>query len=492
MVAALADFPDVPRAGDIIAGKYQVEEILGQGGMGVVVSARHLALGQRVAVKFLLPSATTTLPAAAERFLREARSAVAIQSEHVARVLDVATMENGAPYMVMEHLVGTDLRRVLSAQGRLSVLESVDYILQACEAIAEAHALGIIHRDLKPANIFVTTRLDGSPFIKVLDFGLSTPRSEGIYESHEATLTETQAVMGSPPYMSPEQIRSLKSVDARTDIWSIGVILYRLLAGRRPFAGETLLAICASIAADTPQPLTSIRPDVPPELDEIVRRCLAKEVSERVQTIAELAQGIAPFGSAEAQVSLNRISQATRGPRLPVPLAASASTPAPATPISTSRPLEVHDPSTAHASAWSQPRVTTKRSSLFPIVAIVVVVAAIAGIAIGSVQTTVTPTAASVSDRAIIAAPGPAAGETKNIGSAPTVVVAAAAPTAPAALTAPVVPEDPPKIPSSSPLTSNAPAARSVVPVTRSPVRPKAEPKSPANAKPVDPLERWK
>lgn len=489
MAAPLADFPDVPRAGDIIAGKYQVEEILGQGGMGVVVSARHLALGQRVAVKFLLPSATTTLPAAAERFLREARSAVAIQSEHVARVLDVATMENGAPYMVMEHLVGTDLRRVLTAQGRLSVLEAVDYILQACEAIAEAHALGIIHRDLKPANIFVTTRLDGSPFIKVLDFGLSTPRSEEIYESHEASLTETQAVMGSPPYMSPEQIRSLKSVDLRTDIWSIGVILYRLLAGRRPFAGETLLAICASIAADIPEPLTSIRPDVPPELDEIVRRCLAKDVSERVQTIAELAQGIAPFGSAEAQVSLNRISQATRGPRLPAPLAASAPSPAPATAISTSRPLEAHDPSTAHASAWSQPRVTTKRSSLFPVVALVVVVAAIAGIAIASVQTTVTPAAAPLTDRAIVAAPGPAAGETKNIGSAPTVVVATTAPTA---LTASVGPEDPPRTPSSSPLTSNAPAARSAVPVTRSPVRPKADPRPPANPKPVDPLERWK
>jgi eukaryotic-like serine/threonine-protein kinase len=484
MVAPLAAAPDVPRAGDVIAGKFQVEEIVGQGGMGVVVSARHLTLGQRVAVKFLLPSAAS-LPGAAERFLREARSAVAIQSEHVARVLDVSTMENGTPYMVMEYLVGTDLRRVLTTQGKLTILEAVDYILQACEAVAEAHALGIIHRDLKPANIFVTTRLDGSPFIKVLDFGLSTPYSGGIYESQEVTLTTTEAVMGSPPYMSPEQIRSLKSVDTRTDIWSIGVILYRLLAGRRPFAGETLPAICASIAADTPASLSSFRPDVPAELDEIVLRCLAKDVSERVQTITELAQGLAPYGSAEAQVSLNRILKATRGSK-PAPLAASASSFSPATPISTSRPLEARDASTAHASAWSQQRPTVRRSSRFPVVALGVVVGAVAGIAIFSMQKKSTPTAPPLTDPAVAAVPGTAAGEARKADSAPTVAMAA---------TTPVVPRDPPGESSSSPLTSltsSAPGARSVVPATRAPVRPKAEPRPPPNSKPVDPLERWK
>ncbi len=185
---------DIPKEGDVLAGKYRIDRVLGKGGMGVVVAAHHTTLRQNVAVKFLL-AATAKRGDATERFLREARAAVSIQSEHVARVTDVGTLESGAPYMVMEFLTGSDLGQVLEERGPLPVEEAVDYVLQACEAIAEAHALGLIHRDLKPANLFVTTRADGSPLIKVLDFGLSKATKP---DTLDASLTATNVVMGSP------------------------------------------------------------------------------------------------------------------------------------------------------------------------------------------------------------------------------------------------------------------------------------------------------
>jgi eukaryotic-like serine/threonine-protein kinase len=297
MTPTPSDAAGLPQPGALIAGKYQVEAILGQGGMGVVVAARHLALRQRVAIKFLLP-AGLRLPGARERFLREAQAAAALQSDHVARVLDVGTLETGAPYLVMEHLSGADLSQLLKTHGSLPVAEAVDILLQACEAIREAHSLGIIHRDLKPQNLFILTR-SGAPFVKVLDFGLSKlPVQPG--EAPEASLTATELVMGSPQYMSPEQIRSLKHVDARTDIWALGVILYQLLTGRRPFLGDSVLAICASIVADTAPPLATYRPDVPASLGALVRRCLEKNLALRVQTVDELLRGLAPFAPTRA------------------------------------------------------------------------------------------------------------------------------------------------------------------------------------------------
>jgi serine/threonine-protein kinase len=187
--------------GEVLAGKYMVDQVLGQGGMGVVVAGRHVQLGNRVAIKFLLPGAAQH-PEATARFLREARAAVQIQSEHVARVSDVGTLDNGAPYMVMEFLNGSDLGQVLAARGApFAIEEGVSYLLQACEAIAEAHALGIVHRDLKPANLFLTQRADGSALVKVLDFGISK-----VMAGHDAdaSITATATVMGSPAYMSPE------------------------------------------------------------------------------------------------------------------------------------------------------------------------------------------------------------------------------------------------------------------------------------------------
>jgi serine/threonine-protein kinase len=293
----------LPKEGDILAGKYRLETVLGQGGMGVVVAARHTTLQQKVAIKILLPEAAKRTDAA-QRFVREARAAVRIQNEHVARVSDVGTLENGLPYMVMEFLTGQDLGVLLGERGPLPVAEAVDYVLQACEAIAEAHAIGIIHRDLKPANLFLSQRTDGSPLIKVLDFGLSKATRP---DALDASLTAHNVVMGSPCYMSPEQIRSLKGLDARTDIWALGVILYQLLTGVRPFEAPSLGALFFTIGADPPKPLRDRRPEIPRELEAAVLKCLEKDASRRTQTVAELARALSPFGKQDSYISVDRI-----------------------------------------------------------------------------------------------------------------------------------------------------------------------------------------
>src|SRR5215216_337869 len=250
-----------PREGDILAGKFRIERVHGVGGMGMVVSAMHIHLDERVAIKFLLPDALANAEAVA-RFGREARAAVKIKSEHVARVIDVGALETGAPYMVMELLRGNDLSVVIRDQGALPVHVAVQYVLQACEALAEAHAIGIVHRDLKPANLFLTSRADGSPCIKVLDFGISkvtNPSGSG----SDMGMTRTQSIMGSPLYMSPEQMASAKDVDPRSDIWAIGTVLYELITGHVPFEAETMPQLCTLILHTDPPPPRSIRPDVP-------------------------------------------------------------------------------------------------------------------------------------------------------------------------------------------------------------------------------------
>ena len=301
------DTAGLPKQGDVIDGRYQVEEFLGSGGMGVVVAARHLSLRQRVAIKMLYPG-SAMLPGATERFLREARLAASIQSEHVTRVLDVGTLESGAPYMVMEYLSGTDLSLVIEARGPLPAQQAVDFILQVGEAIAEAHAIGIIHRDLKTHNLFLTIRPDGSPRLKVLDFGLSKTTQTDPDDTSEASLTATDVVAGSPVYMSPEQLRGLSLADTRSDIWALGVILYEMLSGHRPFGGSSLTALSASIAADTPLPVGVLRKGTPAALDALVMRCLEKDPDRRVQSVAELARGLAPFASRSASNSVERIA----------------------------------------------------------------------------------------------------------------------------------------------------------------------------------------
>jgi serine/threonine protein kinase len=293
-------------AGQLIAGKYRVEQVLGRGGMGVVMSAMHEHLNQRVALKFLTDNAYLQ-PEAVARFVREARAAVQIQSEHVARVMDVGTLDSGAPYMVMEHLRGRDLKEVSTRRGPLPVVEAVDYVLQACDAVAEAHSLGIVHRDLKPSNLFLTERPDGSPLVKVLDFGIS--KALHSVESSQMQMTATSAIMGSPQYMSPEQIRSSKNVDARADVWALGTILHELLTGAPAYVADTVPGLLAMIVADHPPPLSASRPDAPPDLEATILRCLEKDREKRFANVSEFARSLERFASSETKPLIRRIGR---------------------------------------------------------------------------------------------------------------------------------------------------------------------------------------
>jgi serine/threonine-protein kinase len=297
--------------GQILLGKYRIERVLGMGGMGVVVAATHVTLEERVAIKFLLPQALTNGEAVA-RFLREARAAVRIKSEHVARVTDVGQLETGAPYMIMEYLDGADLGTVAQRRGAFAIEDAVECVLQACEAIAEAHALGIVHRDLKPANLFLVTRADGTPSVKVLDFGISKLTTMGSSGS-DLSMTKTTTIMGSPLYMSPEQMASSRDVDARTDIWALGAILYELLTGTVPFQADTITQLCVMILQQAPPSLRALRPDAPEGLERVILRCLDKERARRFATVAEFAHGLAPFAPRRARLSIERVSRVIEG-----------------------------------------------------------------------------------------------------------------------------------------------------------------------------------
>jgi serine/threonine-protein kinase len=290
----------------VVAGKFRVERILGEGGMGVVLAAKHLQLGQPVAIKMLLPHALRN-PELVARFEQEARATVRIQSEHVVKVLDVG-QEQGSPYMVMEYLEGQDLAATLKRRGPLPLGDAVTYVLQACEALAEAHKQGIVHRDLKPANLFLTARADGSPLIKVLDFGISKATlSSGL--GPVGGLTMDSSVMGSPNYMSPEQLKNSKDVDQRADVWSLGLVLYELLAGAVAFQADTLAELHVAILQSFPGSLASKRPDLPPGVEAIILQCLQKDRNFRYANVGELAVALAGFAPAAAQVSVERITR---------------------------------------------------------------------------------------------------------------------------------------------------------------------------------------
>jgi serine/threonine-protein kinase len=294
------------REGDILAGKYRIDGVLGQGGMGLVFGAFHLELEQPVAVKVLHPEVAERGDAAA-RFRREARAAAKIKSEHVVRVLDVGTLDGGGAYMVMEYLEGNDLAEEMHRRGQLPIPETLDYMLQACEAVSEAHRAGIVHRDLKPANLFLSRRPDGSRVAKVLDFGISKSVVPG--SSSDPSLTGTSTIMGSPLYMSPEQMRSARDVDARTDVWSLGTILFEAIAGSPPFAGESVPQICAALLNDPPAPMQTFRPDVAADLEKVIARCLAKDREERWASVGDLANALAPYAPATSRLHATRASR---------------------------------------------------------------------------------------------------------------------------------------------------------------------------------------
>lgn len=327
---------DVPKTGTVVAGRYLLEETLGEGGMGVVMAARHVTLRQRVAIKFLR-TAALALPGAVSRFLREARASAAIKGDHVARVIDAGSLENGTAYMVMEHLSGSDLARVLRSRPLVPVEDAIDIVLQACEALSEAHSLGIVHRDLKPANLFITQQADGSSFVKVLDFGLSKITSTR-ESSPELEITETNVVAGSPHYMSPEQVRSLKQADARTDVWALGVILYEMVTGQRPFRGQNSAAVLAAVVADAPIPPRSLRPDIEADLDRLILRLLLKDPSSRVQSVAEMARCLGRFSPSRSGPSVNRICRFAGEPEIELSAVAAGAPPIEPPPVAASAP----------------------------------------------------------------------------------------------------------------------------------------------------------
>jgi len=277
-------------AGDVVAEKYRVERLLGRGGMGYVVAARHLSLDQLVAIKFLRRHAVTDADALA-RFRREAKACVRLKNDHVARVFDVGVHDE-EPFIVMEHLEGADLAATMRQRPTLPVAEACDYVIQACEALAEAHALGIIHRDVKLPNLFLARTPGGMPLLKVLDFGVSKTIAGG---QEGGDVTQTAAVLGSPKYMSPEQMNDPRSVDARTDIWSLGVCLHRVLGGVAPFDGDTIGRLCTAVLHEQPRPLLDLRPDCPPALASAIAVCLQKHRDLRFANVAELAASLVPY-----------------------------------------------------------------------------------------------------------------------------------------------------------------------------------------------------
>ena len=293
---------NVPAVGEIFAGKYAILAVVGRGGMGVVLAARHIELDERVAIKLILSDDGPKVADFVARFVREAKLASKIKNEHVVRVLDVARLETGEPYIVMELLEGQDLSELLAQRGPLPLELAALYLLQACEAIAEAHSLGIVHRDLKPANLFLTTRRDGQPCVKVLDFGISKLVGEG-----GQAMTKTNALMGSPYYMSPDQLVQSRDVDARSDVWTLGVILFELLTQRYPFDAEDAPQLIAHILHSAPPSLSTVRPDLPPEIAQLVEATLVKDRAQRIQNVAEFSRRLAPFAPEGGRYSLQVI-----------------------------------------------------------------------------------------------------------------------------------------------------------------------------------------
>ena len=321
----------LPRPGDRIAGKYVVERVLKRGGMGVVLAARHAELAQPVAIKVLLPHLADDASMVA-RFLREGRAVSALRSDHVVRVHDVGRLDGGTPYLVMEMLHGSDLDRRVRKGGPLPWQEAVGYVMQACEALVEAHSIGIVHRDLKPSNLFLVELPSGVSTVKVLDFGISKADGLDVPLNEAHAITTTEAVLGSPTFMAPEQLKSAKYVDARADIWSLGLVLHFLVAGKLAFDADTLGSYLIKILQEPPIPLRAFRPDAPPELEAIILRCLEKDPAMRFPTVADLRAALAPFAPFAAHVSgvysAARVSGSWSSVVAPAGLSPSAPTPA--------------------------------------------------------------------------------------------------------------------------------------------------------------------
>lgn len=298
------------------AGKYRVEHVLGRGGMGCVFAARREDDGRRVAIKCLWPNVTSE--ETRKRFNREVRLVQKLRSPNVVRVLEAGLVDGVGPYMVMEHLDGANLKELFAGRPA-AVAEAVSLVRQAIDAVAEAHALGIVHRDLKPANIFVTRSAEGAPFAKVLDFGISKA-------ADSVALTKDDSTLGSPPYMPPEQFSSSNEVDARADIWALGVILYELLTGISPFEADSLPRVCFRVLGEEPPPPSTVASGVPAALDAVVMQCLRKEREDRFPSCEALARALEPFAPAGAAFPMTRTLLDTMPARAAPSLAAVSNT----------------------------------------------------------------------------------------------------------------------------------------------------------------------
>ena len=306
-----------PSTGEVIDGKYQIEKLLGEGGMGAVAKATHILRRAPVALKFMSPN-VVSVPGAVERFLNEGVAASQIESDNVVHVFDVGKLSNGAPYLVMEYMEGYDLAEVISREGHpgLEIQRAVYFIVQALRGLQVAHDAGIIHRDMKPSNCFVVNKEGEADFVKLLDFGISKVGS-----GKSASLTQTNSALGTPLYMSPEQARSPRDVDLRSDLYSVGVILYELLTGRTPFTSESgeFTEILFKLFTQDPPAIRSVRADLSPELAALVHKALAREPKDRYSTAAEFALALEPFADPRSARVLQRIRthQPGRGSKLP-------------------------------------------------------------------------------------------------------------------------------------------------------------------------------
>ena len=315
----MEDLPTWLRPGLVVDGKYEMVRLIGRGGMGVVFEARHTTLGERVAIKVLLATAVRSAETTA-RFLREARAAFAVADEHVARVLDAGTGPSGDPYLVMELLEGSDLAEVLRTRGPLPFADVVDYVAQACAGLSAAHAQGIVHRGVKPANLFLSRAAKGTPLVKILDFGIAKAD-----DTTGPALTSTSTGIGTLPYMSPEQVKASRDVDARADVYSMGATLHELLTGRPLFEAPGPAELIVAILHAEPTALHALRPDAPPLLGAVIARATRKDREERYPTAALLATA-----AREALTSLAPNTNAaatdpwTAGASLPSALASTA------------------------------------------------------------------------------------------------------------------------------------------------------------------------
>ncbi len=298
--------------GVILEGKYLVGRIIGAGAVGIVFEAKNVELDEKVAIKCLRPEMLVDTAMVA-RFAREAKAAAAIKSEYVATVFDVGTTSDGVPYIVMEFLDGKDLGTIVAENGTIGPRTAVEYALQVCEALAVAHSKGIVHRDIKPENLLLTERAGGMRIVKVLDFGISKAALTGSIFQNELPLVKTMNLMGTPLYMSPEQVRVSDSVDVRSDIWSLGMVIYEILTGQTAFGGASITEICASILESAPKPIELHRNDLPSGLVDVIHKCLQKDANRRFQNIAELALALMPFGPKRTRLNVERAVAVLQG-----------------------------------------------------------------------------------------------------------------------------------------------------------------------------------